>query len=160
MIFMKKQLINYDKLISIIIPAYNAETYLNECINSVITQTYRNLEIVIINDGSTDNTLNIIKKYKSIDKRIVAINQNNCGVYDSRCNGVKISKGDYIIFLDADDFLTSDCVEKLYNSIIESNTDIVRCNFKYYKNFKYKDNILKVKCGLFLKKDYEKHIYK
>lgn len=160
MIFMRNTLNDNKKLISVIIPAYNAEDYLKECIESVINQTYTNLEIIIINDGSTDGTLNIANDYGNRDNRITIINQKNCGVYKTRCNGIEIAKGEYIVFLDADDFLTDNCIEKLYNSIISSKTDIVRCNFKHYKNNKYIDNELKVKCGVFSKETYEESIYK
>ncbi len=100
---------NADKKISIIIPVYNAEKYLEKCLTSVIKQTYRNLQIICINDGSTDNSLNILKKFEEMDKRITVISQKNLGVSAARNNGLNIAKGEYITFLDSDDWLETDC---------------------------------------------------
>ena len=156
---MTKQTMKKNDLISIIIPAYNSENYVSECIDSVINQTYKNIEIVIINDGSTDNTLSIIQGYQKKDKRIVLINQKNMGVYESRCNGIRVAHGKYITFLDADDLLTYDCIEVMYNSIKKYNSNIVRCNFKYLSNKGYVTNKLKVKNGSYSKKDIYHYYY-
>lgn len=147
-----------NDLISIIIPVYNQSKYVGKCIESVIDQTYTNIEIIVINDGSTDNSLEIIKKYN--DKRIKVINQNNQGVYKTRCNGIKLSKGKYIFFLDSDDFIEKNCIKKLYMNVNKYNADVVRCNFKKLKNTGYVSNITKLKPGVFLKKDFQKNIYK
>lgn len=149
-----------NELVSIIIPVYNQELYIKACLDSVINQTYKNIEIIVINDGSTDNSLNILKEYKKIDKRIILINQKNQGVYKARCNGIKKANGKYITFLDSDDFIDLDFVEKLLKSAINDKADIVRCNFKYYKDNKFINNSSKLKSGLFRKKEYEDNIYK
>lgn len=85
--------------ISIIIPAYNVEAYIEKCINSVINQTYDDIEVIIINDGSTDNTAEIIEKYSKIDNRIKIVNKYNSGVSDSRNVGIEMFTGDYVFFL-------------------------------------------------------------
>ncbi|MWW92883.1 glycosyltransferase family 2 protein, partial [Francisella tularensis] len=91
--------LNYKQLISIIIPIYNTQQYLSRCLESVINQTYKNLEIILINDGSTDNSLSICQKYKSKDSRIVLLNQQNSGQALARNNALDIAKGDYIAFI-------------------------------------------------------------
>ena len=90
-------------MISVVLPVYNAEKYLEEAIISILTQTYKNYELIIINDGSTDNSLGIIKKYEKSDKRIVLINRKNKGLIASLNDGLKIAKGKYIARMDADD---------------------------------------------------------
>ena len=91
------------KLVSIIIPAYNAEKYIQKCVESVIKQTYRNLEIIIVNDGSNDDTLKKLAQIKTSDERIIVIDQENGGPSAARNAGLKICHGDYIFFLDSDD---------------------------------------------------------
>ena len=102
-----------EKLVSIIIPAYNTEKYIGNCIESVIKQTYHNLEVIIVNDGSEDNTLGIITKARLRDNRVVVINQENNGPSAARNAGLKICRGDYVFFLDSDDWLIPNCIEKL-----------------------------------------------
>lgn len=115
-------------LISIIVPIYNCEKFLDKCITSLINQTYRNLEIILINDGSVDKSLNICKKYKKNDSRIHIINQKNSGAYIARSNGIKIAKGKYFMFVDSDDWLEENAVEILVNKINKYNCDIVKFN--------------------------------
>ena len=100
--------------ISVIIPVYNMEKYLNECLDSVISQTLKDIEIICINDGSIDNSLKILKEYEKKDKRIKIINQENSGVAIARNHGIDISKGEFIAFLDSDDkYINKKIVEKL-----------------------------------------------
>ena len=104
------------KKISIIIPVYNTENYLSECLNSVINQTLKNIEIICINDGSTDNSSKILEKYNKFDERIVIINQKNQGSGISRNKGIDLSKGKFISFLDSDDmYYNNIALESLYN---------------------------------------------
>ena len=100
-------------LISIIIPVYNAERYLIECLNSIIHQTYRNLEIICINDGSTDHSLELLKMFSKKDSRIKIINKKNGGPSSARNVGLEIAKGDYVSFVDADDYLQTNAYEIL-----------------------------------------------
>jgi len=118
-----------NPLISIIIPIYNAETYLEKCINSVISQTYSNLEIIIVDDGSTDGSPDICDDYANNEKRIVVIHKNNGGVSSARNKGLDVAKGEYIGFVDSDDYLEFDMYEKLYNSLISNNADISICGY-------------------------------
>lgn len=118
-----------QKKVSIIIPVYNSEENIRRCIDSCIKQTYKNLEIVCINDGSTDNSLKIIKEYKKKDSRINIINQKNMGVSVARNNGIKSCDGEYITFLDSDDYLNIDSIEIMVNLLNEKNVDLIRTNY-------------------------------
>ena len=110
--------------ISIIIPIYNSSPWLRECLDSCINQTFKNIEIICINDGSKDNSLNILFEYQQGDHRIVIIDKYNGGSGDSRNKGLSIAKGQYIMFLDSDDYFSLDACEKCYKSITENNADM------------------------------------
>ena len=113
---------------SVIIAAYNIEKYIERCIKSVINQSEREIEIIIVNDGSTDNTLNIIKKMNEIDDRIVVINKKNQGSIEARKTGLKYAKGEFILFLDGDDWLENNCIDELYKIAKDKKVDIVLYN--------------------------------
>lgn len=115
-----------NALVSIIIPVYNVEKYVEECLDSVINQTYKNIEIVVVNDGSTDNSLQLCKKYT--DPRIIIIDKSNGGLSDARNEGVKASTGEYIIFIDSDDVVHSDLVEELICNLLKYECDISGCD--------------------------------
>lgn len=117
--------------ISIIISAYNVEEYISRCLDSVINQTYKNLEIIVINDGSIDKTKDIIEKYQENDPRIILINQNNQGLVRVRENGINLATGDYIGFVDGDDTIISTMYEKLLNNAIDTNSEISSCGMMY-----------------------------
>lgn len=117
-------------MLSVIIPIYNVEKYLTKCIESVINQTYKNIEIILVNDGSTDNSKAIIDKYSSIDSRIKVINKKNGGLSDARNVGIELAKGEYITFLDSDDWIELNMYEKLYKYIKQENADIVQCSYQ------------------------------
>lgn len=108
--------------VSIIVPVYNVEKYVKRAIDSLINQTFYDIEIIVVNDGSTDRSTEILKSYN--DERIRIFSQNNKGGSAARNLGIEKSTADYIMFLDADDYYHLDCVEKAYNRIIEENTDI------------------------------------
>ena len=110
--------------ISVILSAYNEEKFIEKAIGSVINQTLEDIEIIIINDGSTDNTLNIINGYAKEDSRIKVINQENIGLGASRNKGMKIASGEYVTFLDADDWFTEEAFEISYNEAKDKDTDI------------------------------------
>ncbi len=118
--------------ISVIIPVYNMESFLTKCLVSLLTQTFRNFEIICINDGSTDNSLNILNSFSNMDDRINIINQKNQGVSIARNIGISKAKGDYVIFVDSDDFLEKTMIEELYKKIISINGDIVFCDYMLY----------------------------
>jgi glycosyltransferase involved in cell wall biosynthesis len=122
-----------DKIkISIIIPVYNAEIYLKQCLDSVICQTFKDFECICINDGSTDNSLSILQEYANKDKRFKLINKKNEGVSVARNTGIQNAAGKYIVFIDSDDWISEDYVETLYNSIEKYNCDMVSANFYIY----------------------------
>ena len=112
--------------ISVVIPIYNVEKYLRQALSSVVNQTYRDLDIVCVDDGSTDNSLSILKEYAAQDNRIQIISQDNQGIYIARQVGVNAAQGDYILFLDPDDWLELDACEKLSNFAKTSQADIIQ----------------------------------
>lgn len=126
--------------ISVIIPIYNAEKYLRECIDSVINQTLKEIEIICINDGSTDDSLKILKEYEQKDKRIKLLSQKNQGAGKARNLGLEVAKGEYFAFIDADDFYDNDFCKQMYTKANVTNADVVICqaigydtlNNKYY----------------------------
>ncbi len=114
-------------MVSIIVPLYNAEQYLEECLQCLINQTYPDIEIVLVNDGSTDNTLKICEQYRENDNRIQIINQQNAGVSTARNRGVRESHGEYITFVDGDDTVSPTLVEKLLCTSEVFSADLVYC---------------------------------
>lgn len=121
-------------LISIVIPVFNVEKYIEECLDSVITQTYKNLEIIIVNDGSTDNSSNLCKKYM-YDDRIIFINKDNEGLSSARAEGIAKIKGKYFCTIDSDDYLDKYYIEKMYKKIKEHESDICVCGrIAFYPN--------------------------
>lgn len=122
--------------ISVIIPVYNVEKYLSQCLESVIYQTYKNLEIIIVNNGSTDNSFSICKKYAKNDKRIKLFNQENNGVSVARNFGITKATGDYIHFMDSDDYIPLNYYEKMISSLVNtaSDADIVCGGFYFEKH--------------------------
>lgn len=115
--------------ISIVIPIYNADKYLKKTLDSVLNQSYKNIELILINDGSTDDSLQICKEYKNKDKRIILINIENSGPGFARNIGIENVSGDYIYFVDADDYLKEDALETLLSLAIEGNYEIISSNF-------------------------------
>lgn len=117
--------------VSVIVAAYNVENYIKKCIKSLITQTLTDIEIIIVNDGSKDNTLNLIYEFAKNDNRILVINQENKGVMNARANGYNKATGEYVLFVDGDDWLKKDALEKLYKTAKYNNSDIVCYKFIY-----------------------------
>ena len=146
-------------MISVIIPIYNVEKYLKKCIESVINQTYKNLEIILVNDGSTDNSKNIIDKYSLIDNRIKIINKKNGGLSDARNAGIEIAKGEYITFLDSDDWIELDMYEKLYKYIKQENADIVQCSYQEVYNEEIYNQKIKAEIKIISGKDSLYNLY-
>ena len=116
-------------LITVVIPIYNVEKYLERCIKSIINQTYKNIEVLLVNDGSPDNSKEIMEKYKENDKRIKCFYKTNGGLSDTRNYAINVASGKYICFIDGDDYIENTFVEKLYNKIIEDKSDLAWCNF-------------------------------
>jgi len=136
---------NRKSLVSVIVPVYNCEKYISDCLESICSQTYDNLEIIVVNDGSTDDSQSILSKYELRDKRIKLITINNSGVSAARNVGMKYAGGEYISFVDSDDYIGNNMIEKLVMAI-ESGSyamAIVGIKMCYYKNKKVRciDNI-------------------
>ena len=119
-------------LISIIVPIYNVEKYLEKCVLSIIDQTYTNLEIILINDGSTDNSSKLCKELALLDQRIIVIHKMNGGLSDARNVGINRATGLYISFVDSDDYISTDMIETLLTSIIENKCEISTCRYQTY----------------------------
>ncbi|MGL5357206.1 MAG: glycosyltransferase [Cetobacterium sp.] len=118
------------KKVSVIVPVYNVEKYLDKCLKSIVNQTLKDIEIIIVNDGTKDNSEEIILKYEKKDKRIKYYKKENGGLSDARNYGLEKSTGEYISFIDSDDFIDSDMLEKMYNNAKENESDIIVCGFK------------------------------
>lgn len=118
--------------VSVIIPVYNAEKYLKECLDSVISQSLKEIEIICIDDGSTDNSLEILKEYTQNDNRIIVLQQKNSGAGVARNRGLKIAKGEYLSFLDSDDFFDKQMLMKSYCEAVKHNADIVMFRHNRY----------------------------
>ncbi len=118
------------KKVSVIVPIYNVEKYLEGAIESIVNQTFKDIEIILVNDGSTDNSQEIIKKYAKKDKRIIVINKDNGGLGSARNKGLEKASGDFIAFIDSDDWIQTDMIEKMYNKAMEEQLDVVICSYK------------------------------
>lgn len=119
-----------DPQISIIIPIYNAEKYIKRCVSSVIDQSYDKLEILLVNDGSTDNSLNICEAFAAKDNRIKVISQNNGGVSKARNTGLRLAKGEYVMFLDSDDYMLPDMCKTMLDVLHSKQADCVICGIQ------------------------------
>ena len=128
-----------ENLISVIVPVYNVEQYLRKCIDSIISQTYKNLEIILVDDGSKDNSGKICDEYENKDERIKVIHKKNGGLSDTRNIGLDIAKGDFISFIDSDDIVENDFFEYLIGLQKKYNSDITECNFVKVYEEKLKD---------------------
>ncbi|SHR97853.1 glycosyl transferase family protein [Mycobacteroides abscessus subsp. abscessus] len=117
--------------VSVVVPIYKVEKFIHRCINSIIQQTYKELEIILVNDGSPDNCGKIINEYQSNDKRIIAIHKQNGGLSDARNVGMDKVSGEYVIFVDSDDWLEKDFIEMLIYASKSENADIVQSGFYY-----------------------------
>ena len=123
--------------VSIIIPIYNSEKYLKQCLESIINQTYKNIEIICINDGSTDNSEKIIKDYLKTNKNITYLKQPNAGQSIARNKGLEKATGDFILFVDSDDFIEKNMVEKLIDPLTKSSEiDLTFCDYYLYTDGK------------------------
>lgn len=117
--------------ISVIVPVYNVEKYIHKCVDSIINQTYENLEIILVDDGSPDNCGKICDEYSKKDNRIRVIHKENGGLSSARNAGLDIATGEYIGFVDSDDYIATDMYEKLYECIQKEKSDMAICNFLY-----------------------------
>ena len=117
-------------MISVIVPVYNVEKYLRQCLDSVLAQTYRELEIILVDDGSTDGSGAICDEYATRDSRIKVVHQQNGGLSSARNAGLDLATGEYVAFVDSDDYIHETMLELLYQALVENNADTVICNFE------------------------------
>ena len=113
-----------NSLVSIIVPVYNAQDYVGKCIASILAQSYTNIELILVNDGSTDKSEDVCRKYARLDERIKIFSQSNGGVSNARNKGLDKASGEYIMFVDADDYIESNMVEVMYKAIKEENVSM------------------------------------
>lgn len=125
-------------MISVIIPIYNVAQYLSQCMDSVLTQSYQDLEIILVDDGSTDECPKLCDEYEAKDSRVRVIHKKNGGLSDARNEGMKMATGEWIYFVDSDDWVTHDAIEKLYQFAVENNCDVVQGGLYYA----YQDHLL------------------
>lgn len=119
------------KLVSIIIPVYNVESYLRKCIESILSQSYKNLQIILVDDGSSDSSGKICEEYSKKDKRIIVVHKENGGLSDARNCGLKYANGEYLTFVDSDDWVDQNYIKYLVELKEKYNTEISICEFKY-----------------------------
>lgn len=122
-----KNEVKSDKTVSVIIPVYNVEKYLPECLDSLLAQTYPHWQAICVNDGSKDNSLQILQQYAAKDKRFVIIDQKNAGVSAARNTALQKASGDYITFLDSDDMLCCQFMEYMVGALENTDSDMVWC---------------------------------
>lgn len=127
--------VNNSPKVSVIVPVYNSQEYIYECVNSLLCQTLEDIEIILVNDGSTDSSPSILDNFAKKDKRIKVIHQTNKKQGGARNSGIKIAKGEYITFVDSDDWVDKYFLEKLYKKAIQSKSDIVMCDYYRAKSF-------------------------
>lgn len=135
-------------LVSVIIPIYNLGACLKRCLNSILRQTYANLQIIVVDDGSTDDSLSLLKKYAQLDDRIELVCQDNQGVSTARNNGLLIARGEFVMFVDGDDWVDADAILKMYSVIISNNLDVVCSGFIFedVENSRSRVATIKEKC--------------
>ena len=119
-------------VLSLLVPIYNVERYLRECLDSAVAQTLEDIEIICINDGSTDNSPAIIREYMERDARVKMIDKANSGYGDSMNRGLEMARGKYVGILESDDFMAPDALEKLVAAAERFNTDFAKANFDFY----------------------------
>ena len=120
--------------ISVVVPVYNASQYLPKCIESILSQSFQDFELILVNDGSTDDSLDICKKYEKFDDRIIVVSQTNGGVSKARNRGLDVAKGEWVAFADADDYFLDDALSILYERAMNTGADLVLANALKLKN--------------------------
>ena len=134
--------------ISVIVPVYNVENYIEKCLKSLVNQTMHDIEIIIVNDGSKDNSKNIVKSFEEkYPEKIVYLEKENGGLSDARNYAMPYAKGEYIAFLDSDDYVENDMYEKMYEIAQKENSDLVECDFYWEYPNKIKEDIGQIYYG-------------
>ncbi len=143
-------------IISVIVPVYNVEHYLSKCLDSIVNQTYQNLEIILIDDGSTDQSGSICDEYAKKDNRIVVIHQKNGGAANAKNTGLKVATGQYLAFVDSDDYLELDAYGYMINQLELHNADMIQCSFRDFYVDCMEDRIMLDKYTIFNTEEYLK----
>lgn len=123
-----KTIIAEEPLISIIVPVYNVERYIDGCLSSITNQLYKNIEVLVVDDGSPDRSLQICREWEKKDSRIIVIHQDNMGLSRARNTGLEHARGEYIAFVDSDDMISDSYISLMYNTAVNTQSDIVGCN--------------------------------
>lgn len=139
-----------EKLVSIIIPVYNGEKYIDQCLDSITNQTYKNIEIIVVNDGSKDSTEDKLNKWKSVDSRLILINKENEGVSVARNHGLYKAKGKYIFFFDSDDTIEEECVNKVVTKAEKENYDTILYGYASIRENNVLNHKLSYKCNEYI----------
>ena len=135
-----------EEKISVIVPVYNVESYLSQCLDSIINQTFTDFELIAVNDGSTDSSLSILHDYSKRDSRIIVIDKPNTGVSDTRNLGLSNAQGEYVCFVDADDILSHTYLGDMYEIASRKHADMVLCKYCTFRNkLKFSSTDLHVK---------------
>lgn len=142
-----------ESIVSIIVPIYNAEKTIEDCINSIINQSYKNIEIILVDDGSTDNSVSICKKMQSKDNRIIVYSKKNGGVSSARNYGLNVATGEYIGFVDSDDTINSEFIKTAIDNIKNNNADLFCCNYNEGKKKSKNSKLIKKYINI-IKQDY------
>lgn len=148
-----------DRLVSIVIPCYNAEASLERCVMSITSQTYKNIEVIIINDGSRDRTKSKAEGLAEKDARIKVYNNKNLGVSHTRNFGIEHAEGSYIMFIDADDYIEKNAVEKMLSTIETTHTDLCLCGFWMENGLKSKNKSKHIDACIIDKQKYVKELF-
>jgi len=148
-----------DKYLSVVVPVYNVEAYLHQCIDSIKNQTFKDLEIILINDGSTDSSGKICDEYSNLDSRIRVLHQENAGVSAARNSGIALASGDYITFVDSDDWLDKNMYEEMCKITESSQVDLVMCDFKNIKQDLTEEISSNIRKGFYAKQQLVNEIY-
>ncbi len=127
-------------MISVIVPVYNTEKYIDECVESIVNQTYNNLEIILVDDGSTDSSPQMCDKWAEKDSRIKVIHKENGGTSTAKNLALNVASGDYVGFIDSDDFIDKDMFEMLISNALEYSAEISRCSYRFYEDGKFVDS--------------------
>ena len=143
-------------MISVVVPVYNVEKYINDCIDSIINQTYRELEIILVDDGSNDSSGAICDEYAMKDDRIRVIHKKNGGLAEARNKGIDSANGSYLAFIDSDDHINVHMMDILLNNLIKTDSDISVCRFHKYNEGLYRKDMLLYSDGRILQPVYKK----
>lgn len=147
-------------LVSVIVPVFNVEKYVGQCIKSIYNQTYTKLEIILVNDGSTDGSLSICQKWAKKDRRIKIIEEKNSGLSAARNNGLTVASGQYVLFVDSDDWIAEKAVEKMVHAFCKYDADMVTCQFFYCGATSHISFKLSTQVEILNKEEYVKELLK